>query len=248
VENLTLEQISFGDRLNLLQRKYKNLVERDAFVFFKEPRSLRWNYFTKQLKSFFVTQRADVQSAHFLRITVALVNLALRDSDLVVRNSTIFGAGKGLFARRTFRAGERITVYGGITSNYNPNDGLPPSQQSYYVIQSDEGVFLDGYRYFKLEEAGRWINTRKLKPNAEFVEEFFPQTSTLKVDIVALRDIAPTEEIFVYYGEEFVILPAVIDLTSKCHICRKHTSVGIDAEANLPFCGRKCQKEYYQLK
>lgn len=112
-----------------------------------------------------------------------------------VRNSTIKGAGKGLFAMRDFKEGEIVTVYGG---SYFIND------QSPYLLTDDYGIIWDGSHDFSETELGRWANDADYKTNFEN-NTFFETIYGLGRPpvLVASRDIKNGEEIFVSYGPRY---------------------------------------------
>lgn len=93
----------------------------------------------------------------------------------------------GLRAEKKYKAGERITTYGGTRSS-KPINGD-------YVAKAASDCFIDGRVGFKLKEKGRWINESdrtRSKVNAK-----------LGRNVKALTDIEEDEWIFVDYGKDY---------------------------------------------
>ncbi len=119
---------------------------------------------------------------------------------LSVRKSTIAGAGKGLFAERTFKKGENIARYGGeilTTEEYNAR--YEADAMGAYGVQLDDARVIDARR----TDAGvaryacDYHGSRK-KPNAEYIAD----DENDEVWIVATRKIKKGDEIFTDYGDE----------------------------------------------
>ena len=122
------------------------------------------------------------------------------EKQLFIKESTIPGAGSGLFAKEFIPKGSRITEYKGKISNWedaNHQEGLNP-----YIYFVSEDHVIDSLNYKK--SLARYANDargmKKIKGllnNAVYVEE------GLKVYIDAIKDIPPGTEIFVSYGKEY---------------------------------------------
>jgi len=111
----------------------------------------------------------------------------------VVRNSPIHG--RGVYAARPIRAGERIIEYTGELISWKEADRRPPSDPD-----DPHHTFLfsldDGKRVIDANVGGnsaRWIN-HSCDPNCETEE-----TDSGRVYIEALRDIRPGEELHYDY-------------------------------------------------
>ncbi|PSK93052.1 SET domain-containing protein [Taibaiella chishuiensis] len=126
--------------------------------------------------------------------------MALLEKQLFVKESTIPGAGHGLFTEKAIPKGGRIIEYRGKVTNWegaNHMDGLNP----YIYFVSDDHV-IDALRHKK--SLARYANDargmKKIKGvlnNAEYVEE------GVRVFIEAKKDIPAGSEILVAYGKEY---------------------------------------------
>lgn len=106
-----------------------------------------------------------------------------------VRNSPIHG--RGVYARRAIKQGERIIEYRGNIISWAEADDLPPSDpndphHTFLFSLSDGKRVIDASRS---RNVARWIN-HSCEPNSETEE-----TDTGRVFVEALRDIAAGEEI-----------------------------------------------------
>ena len=126
--------------------------------------------------------------------------MALMEKFLVVKKSTIPGAGKGLFTEKFIPKGKKITEYKGKVSTWkevNHNDGL-----NAYIYYVNRNHVIDGA--INTSNLARYINDAKgcetkIRPknNCIFVNE------ELRVYIEAKRDIEAGSELFVGYGKEY---------------------------------------------
>ncbi len=126
--------------------------------------------------------------------------MALFEKQLFVKESSIPGAGDGLFTEKAILKGERIIEYKGKVTNWeeaNHMDGLNP----YIYFVSDDHV-IDALRSKK--SLARYANDargmKKIKGilnNAEYAEE------GVRVFIEAKKDIPAGAEILVAYGKEY---------------------------------------------
>lgn len=112
---------------------------------------------------------------------------------LQVRRSGVHG--KGVYALRPLRAGERLIEYTGEVISWaqalerHPHDPAHPTHTFYFHID-DERVIDAKFG----GNSSRWIN-HSCAPNCEA-----EQTESGRVYIKALRDIAAGEELFYDYG------------------------------------------------
>jgi SET domain-containing protein len=110
-----------------------------------------------------------------------------------VRESGIHG--RGVYALRSLRQGERIIEYKGPVISWEEANALPPSDPSdphhtFLFSLSDGKRVIDARRS---RNAARWIN-HSCDPNCETEE-----TASGRVFVEALRDIAQGEELFYDY-------------------------------------------------
>ncbi|HEX8277675.1 MAG TPA: SET domain-containing protein-lysine N-methyltransferase [Segetibacter sp.] len=125
--------------------------------------------------------------------------MALLEKQLEVKESTIPGAGKGLFTNQFIPKGSKIAEYKGKIRTWKE---VQYDDTNYYIFHVNENHVIDAGRHKK--SLARYINDAKglkkikgLKNNAEFVVD------GLKVFVQATRDIAAGAEIFVGYGKEY---------------------------------------------
>ncbi len=124
---------------------------------------------------------------------------------LYIDNSTLKGAGKGLFTDSLIKRGERVVEYTGdiITwkecerRNSNMKDGVG----AYYFYISEKKC-IDAQNH--LDSMARYCNDANgftkipgLKNNARF------EIIRGRVYIIASRNLKPNDEIFVAYGREY---------------------------------------------
>jgi len=116
--------------------------------------------------------------------------------------SSIPGAGNGLFATRTFIAGERIAkYYGERLSNEEYQARYVNQEMGVYGIEIDEETVLDARRTDSgVARYACDYHGSPLGQNAEFV--IVIDADGCSVWIIALQTIRAGDEIFVDYGEE----------------------------------------------
>ena len=126
--------------------------------------------------------------------------MALLEKHLVVKKSTLPGAGKGLFTRKAIPKGTRIVEYKGkITSwkdadHRNGGNGYIYYVKRYHVIDAlPRPSALARYA----NDARGIIRVKGITNNAEYVED------GLKVYIQSKKNIPANSEIFVGYGKEY---------------------------------------------
>lgn len=110
-----------------------------------------------------------------------------------VRDSAIHG--RGCFARRPIAAGERVLEYVGEIIGLDEarrRDVKDGADYSPFVLLLDEGLFIDAR---DVEQPARRVN-HSCAPNCEI------RTEGLRAWVVALRDIAPGEELTYDYDFE----------------------------------------------
>ena len=98
-------------------------------------------------------------------------------------------SGKGLFAVKPFREGERVVEYSGTRIQTSKADTL----KTRYLFDLEDGTTIDGSAR---TNAARWIN-HSCDPNCE------ARIEDGRVFIYALRDIAAGEEVTFDYGDEY---------------------------------------------
>ena len=117
-----------------------------------------------------------------------------------IKDSTIAGAGKGLFARWDFNKGDAIVRYTGdiVQTADGANDG--GWQGSSYVLEVTDSWAIDAARTNTAD--GRMINdtvTTNKRANVKFAFDARRKVVTIR----ALRAIKAGEELFISYGREY---------------------------------------------
>jgi len=125
--------------------------------------------------------------------------MALLEKQLEVKESTIPGAGKGLFTTKVIAKGTRIIEYKGRVRRW---EEVQYCDTNYYIFYVSEDHVIDCGRYNK--SLARYINDAKglqkvkgIRNNAEFVVD------SLRVFVEAKESIAAGAEIFAGYGKEY---------------------------------------------
>jgi SET domain-containing protein len=137
----------------------------------------------------------------------------IRKPRIVVKNSRIHG--RGVYAARRIRAGERIIEYKGELITWKEADRRPPSDpddphHTFFFALSDGKHVIDAGVH---GNAARWIN-HSCGPNCETEED----EDGRRVFIQALRDIRPGEELFYDYG--LIVEERITPKLKKEHACR----------------------------
>lgn len=125
--------------------------------------------------------------------------MPLLEKQLKVKESTIPGAGKGLFTTEFIPKGTRIVEYKGAIRTWKE---VQHNDTNYYIFYVTRNHIIDANGYKK--SPARYINDAEglkkikgLKNNTEFVKD------GKRVFVDAIRDIPAGGEIFVSYGKEY---------------------------------------------
>jgi uncharacterized protein len=125
--------------------------------------------------------------------------MALLEKQLEVKESTIPGAGMGLFTREFIPKGTRMVQYKGRIRTWKEVEN---EDENYYIFYVTEEHVIDASRYKK--SPARFINDARglkkikgLNNNARFVID------GLRVFVEAIKDISAGSEIFLSYGKEY---------------------------------------------
>jgi SET domain-containing protein len=121
------------------------------------------------------------------------------DSILMVKTSTIPNTGKGLFAKKQISKGSYITEYLGKISTWKDADHDDGNNAYIYYINRKHVIDAKGSKAFAhyANDASGFKKIKGLSNNSEYVVD------GKRVFIVAKRDIAKGEEIFVGYGKDY---------------------------------------------
>lgn len=125
----------------------------------------------------------------------------LLDSQLVVKDSTLPGVGRGLFTNVFIAKGTRITEYKGRVMTWKQAQALPDEHNGYVFWFSNSRVIdawntEEGVAHFANDAKGI-VRAPGVVNNAEY------ETEKGRCYIVATRDIPAGSEIFVGYGGEY---------------------------------------------
>ena len=127
------------------------------------------------------------------------IHLKSKDG-LQIKNSSIPGFGKGLFATKDHRNNQKITDYSAKQVSQNPD----PAWR--YVLQIGENRFLNSED--KSNFVGRYINDSRgtnKRPNVRFTKgsRIFQKQDRYTVPIVSTKNIKKGDELFLSYGSNF---------------------------------------------
>lgn len=128
--------------------------------------------------------------------------MALLEKYLVVKKSTVPGAGKGLFTKVFIPKGTSIVEYKGRITKWKNVEADEKKGENKYIFYVKRDHVIDAQPYKKA--LARYANDARglqriigLRNNAIYVEK------GLRVFIEATRDIPAGSEIFVDYGKEY---------------------------------------------
>ena len=135
-----------------------------------------------------------------------------RKPRLVVKNSRIHG--RGVYAARKLKAGERVIEYRGERITWKEADRRPPSDPNdpyhtfYFALDDGKTVIDAGFG----GNSARWIN-HSCDPNCETEE-----TEDGRVFIQAVRDIRPGEEL--NYDYSLIVEERITPTLKREYACR----------------------------
>lgn len=126
--------------------------------------------------------------------------MALLEKYLLIKKSSIPGAGRGLFTKKFIPKGTRIVEYKGKVSTWKEVDD--DNGKNGYIYYINRNHVIDARTAIKT--FGRYANDanglkklKSVKNNSRYTIE------NLRVYIEAVKDIPPGEEILVRYGKEY---------------------------------------------
>ncbi len=124
--------------------------------------------------------------------------MALLEKQLEVKQSTLTGAGLGLFTTKLIVKGSRIIEYKGEIKTWKEVEN---DYNNFYIFHVTDDHVIDGQ---KSKSLARYINDAKgltkvkgITNNAQFV------IVGMQVFVVATKSIEPGAEIFIGYGKEY---------------------------------------------
>ncbi len=126
--------------------------------------------------------------------------MPLLEKHLVVKHSTIPGAGKGLFTKKMISKGTRIIEYTGKISTWKEVDHKEGLNKYIYYVNRNHVIDASAHK----KSLARYSNDAKgskkieaLKNNCKYVQD------KLRVFIESKRDIQADSEILVGYGKQY---------------------------------------------
>ena len=126
--------------------------------------------------------------------------MPLLEKQLVVRRSTLKGAGKGLFTRKAIPRGKKIVEYKGKVTKWkevNDHNGL-----NGYIYYVNRNHVIDAWG--KTTALARYANDAKGLVRSEgFINNCTYRIEGLRVFIYSTRPIPAGSELFVGYGKEY---------------------------------------------
>jgi uncharacterized protein len=126
--------------------------------------------------------------------------MALLERNLVIKTSTLPGAGKGLFTKKIIPKGARITEYKGKITTWKEVDHMDGLNA--YIFYINRNYVIDGSKHKK--SFARFANDAKgstkdngLINNCKYVVD------GLRVFLESKKEISANEEILAGYGKEY---------------------------------------------
>jgi uncharacterized protein len=126
--------------------------------------------------------------------------MALLEKHLVVKRSTLRGAGRGLFTRKPIPRGTKIVEYKGKVSSWKEVDSNGGSNGYIYYVNRNHVIDASTFR----GAVARFANdARGLSREAGITNNCTYLIEGLKVYIQSVRDIPAGGELLVAYGKEY---------------------------------------------
>ena len=125
--------------------------------------------------------------------------MALLEKQLVVKNSTLPGSGKGLFTKKMIPKGTRIVEYKGRITNWKE---MKYAWENGYIYNVNNNHVIDALPYKKAlaryaNDAQGLSRVKGITNNCVYVND------GLKVYITSTKDIPAGAEILVRYGKDY---------------------------------------------
>ena len=163
-------------------------------------------------------ERVRVAQAAYDTLKARLAN---GNVDVEVRDSTIAGAGSGLFARRAFRRGEPITRYDGFVLSHGTAMQMSVEEQSHFRVLLPLSFIVDGNRTargepvlepaFELDHLGMGAMANDARPpNAEYDYLDSPVNEAIFAANMPANRLKPTER--------FIFLRATEDIPAGAEV------------------------------
>jgi uncharacterized protein len=128
--------------------------------------------------------------------------MALLEKQLLVKRSTIPGAGKGLFTKKMITKGIRIVEYKGKMTTWKDVD--IDEGRNGYIYYINRNHVIDAKPYVKTlgryaNDANGMVRVKGISNNSRYVADM----NTMKVYIESTKEIPAGAEILVQYGKEY---------------------------------------------
>lgn len=121
---------------------------------------------------------------------------------LLVKESQIPDAGKGLFLRTDKKKGELVALFRGEVLTYEEAELRAAKKEDGYFINMSNGTILDSMHvecFAKYANDAHGLGKSKFRTNSEIQLSGSPDI----VYLIAMRDIRAGEEVFTSYGRKY---------------------------------------------
>ena len=126
--------------------------------------------------------------------------MALLEKYLVIKKSTLAGAGKGLFTKKLIPKGTRIAEYKGKITTWKEVDHLDGLNA--YIFYINRNHVIDGSKHKKT--FARFANDAKgSKKGSGLINNCKYVVDELRVFLESKKEISANEEILAGYGKEY---------------------------------------------
>jgi SET domain-containing protein len=123
--------------------------------------------------------------------------MALLEKSLIIKRSTLPGAGKGLFTKVMIPKGKRIVEYKGKVLTWKAVEKMPDERNGYVFFFNNRYV-IDAWKHHGFAHYAKGLTrVEGIRNNSEYV------TEGKRCFIEAIRDIPAGSEIMVGYGGEY---------------------------------------------
>ena len=126
--------------------------------------------------------------------------MPLLEKQLIIKRSTLKGAGKGLFTTRAIPRGKKIVEYKGRITKWRDVDSLDGLNGYIYYVNRNhviDAAQVSGALARYANDAKGMVRREGLRNNCTY------RIEGLRVFIYSVRDIAAGSELFVSYGKEY---------------------------------------------
>jgi len=136
----------------------------------------------------------------FIPTQHTIIYMELLEDQMLVKESTLPGSGKGLFTKIFIRKGTRIIEYRGKITTWKDADHQDGTNSYIYFVTKNHVIDSNPHEH----ELARFVNDARgltrvkgISNNCEYVEE------GMRIYIEATKNIPVGTELFVGYGKEY---------------------------------------------